>query len=154
MRPTYFYYNLLPYANMIKHTGRIATNYAGEDRVVLVSPKDIAAAIADEITTPGETLKVRYVASDERTCNEIAAVLGNAIGKPGLKWELITSEEMVAGLLAIGMNPKIAAELVEMYACMHAGKLAEDYYAHKPAVMGSVKLEEFAPEFAAVYNQK
>ena len=154
MRPTYFYYNLLPFANMIKHTGRMASNYVNDDDVVLVSPKDIAAAIADEIVTPGEPLKVRYVASDERTCAEIAAVLGEAIGKPGLQWELISSDAMITGLEGIGMSPKIAAGLVEMYECMYEGTLAVDYYKNKPAVMGSVKLEDFAQDFAAVYNQK
>jgi len=153
MRPTYFYYNLLPYAGMVKHTGGIATNYGGEDTVVLVAPVDIAAAIADEIVTPGDTLKVRYVASDERTCNEIAAAIGQAIGKPGLRWEVTTSEQMTAGLQAVGMNPEIAAGLVEMYACMHAGILAEDYYRNRPAVMGKVKLEDYIPAFVAAYNQ-
>jgi len=154
MRPTYFYYNLFPFANMIKHTGRMASNYVNDDNVVLVSPKDIAAAIADEIVTPGENLKVRYVASDERTCAEIAAVFGEAIGKPGLQWELISSDTMIAGLEGIGMSPKIAADLVEMYECMYEGTLAEDYYKNKPAVMGSVKLEDFAQDFVTVYNQK
>lgn len=154
MRPTYFYYNLFPFANMIKHTGRMASNYVNDDNVVLVSPKDIAAAIADEIVTQGEPLKVRYVASDERTCAEIAAVLGEAIGKPDLKWEFISSDAMITGLEGIGMSPKIAASLVEMYECMYEGTLAVDYYKNKPAVMGSVKLEDFAQDFAAAYNQK
>jgi len=35
-----------------------------------------------EIITPLSGRKVRYVASDELTCTEVAAILGAAIGKP------------------------------------------------------------------------
>jgi hypothetical protein len=52
------------------------------------------------------------------------------------------------------MNPKIAEGLVEMYGALHTGLLAKDYYANRPAVMGKVKMKDFAQEFAAVFNQK
>lgn len=41
-----------------------------------------------------------------------------------------------------------------MYDSLHNGLLAEDYYLHRPAVMGKVKLKDFAAEFAAALNQK
>lgn len=151
MRPTSFYYNLLGYAGMVKQ-GFIAANY-GEEKIIWVSPKDIAAAIADEITTPLEGKRVRYVSSDERTGNETAAVLGAAIGKPDLKWMVVPDEQVQSGLEAAGMQPGIAAGLVEMYASARSGKFWEDYQLHKPAVMGKVKLEEFAKDFADVFNK-
>jgi hypothetical protein len=40
-----------------------------------------------------------------------------------------------------------------MYAGLHSGLLAEDYYANRPTVMGRVKLKDFAKEFAFVYGQ-
>jgi uncharacterized protein YbjT (DUF2867 family) len=85
VRPGYFYYNLLGYAKMIKAIGIMAANHGGEDKIALVSPIDIATAVADEIMTPFTGNKVRYVVSDDRTCHEIAIVLGTAIGKPDLK---------------------------------------------------------------------
>ena len=154
MRPTSFFYNLYGYAAMIKSEGFIAANYGEADIVPWVSPKDIAAAIAEELVTLFEGRKVRYVASDERTCNDTARVLGEAIGKSDLQWKTITSEQMQSGLKAAGMNPEIAAGLTEMYDSLHSGLLAEDYYRNKPAVLGKVKLEAFAQEFAAAYKQK
>ncbi len=151
IRPTSFYYNLLGYAGMVKQ-GFIAANY-GEEKIIWVSPKDIAAAIADEITTPLEGKRVRYVSSDERTGNETAAVLGAAIGKPDLKWTVVSDEQVQSGLEAAGMEPGIAAGLVEMYASARSGKFWEDYQLHKPAAMGKVKLEEFAKDFADVFNK-
>jgi len=154
MRPTSFFYNLYGYVDMIKNQGVIAANYGAEDVVPWVSPVDIAVAIAEELETPLAGRKVRYVASDERTCNDTASVLGATIGKPDLKWTIVTDEQARSGLEAAGMNPKIAAGMVEMYAGFHSGLLSEDYYLHKPKVLGKVKLEDFAKEFAAAFTQK
>ncbi len=153
MRPTSFFYNLYGYMDSIKNQGVIAANYGAEDIVPWVSPTDIAAAIAEEIVTPLAGRRVRYVVSDERTCNDTAKVLGAAIGKPDLKWTIISGEQMQSGLEATGMNPKIAAGMVEMYAGLHSGLLGEDYYRHKPKVLGKVKLEDFAKEFADAFQK-
>lgn len=154
MRPTSFFYNLLAYIPMIKNQGIIAANYGAEKMIPWVSPNDIAEAIADELTTPLDGRKIRYVASEELTGHETAHILGEAIGKPDLKWVLISDEEVLNGLVNVGMQPKIAAGLVEMYAGLYNGLLGEDYIKNKPAVMGKVKLAEYAKEFAAIYNQK
>ncbi|HWZ04529.1 MAG TPA: hypothetical protein VNX40_13020, partial [Mucilaginibacter sp.] len=161
MRPVGFYYNLFGFVPMIKNTGLIASNYGAGEMLVWVSPIDIAAAVAEELetllTTAGDDQigrKVRYVVSDELTGNETASILGAAIGKPDLKWILISSEQMQGGLVANGMNPKIAAGMAEMFAAQHSGELTADLYRNKPAVLGKVKLTDFAKEFAAVYNQK
>lgn len=154
MRPTSFFYNLLAYIPMIKFQGVIATNYGADKTIPWVSPDDIAAAIAEEITTPLDGKKIRYVSSEELTGNETAQILGEAIGKPDLKWVLISDEETLNGLVQVGMQPKIAKGLVEMYAGLYNGLLSEDYYRNKPAVMGKVKLTQYAKEFAVIFNQK
>jgi uncharacterized protein YbjT (DUF2867 family) len=153
MRPTSFYYNLLAYIPSIKNNDLIAANYGGNDVVPWVSPIDIAAAIAEELNTPFEGRKVRYVASEEATCSQTASILGQAVGKPDLQWITVSDEDVLNGLVAVGMNPRIAAGLVEMYASLHTGLLAEDYYRNRP-VMGKVKLTDFAKDFAQAYHQK
>ncbi|MEO5681601.1 MAG: NAD(P)H-binding protein [Chitinophagaceae bacterium] len=152
MRPVAFYYNLYGYVNMIKSQGVIAANYGADDKDVWVAPEDIAAAIADELELPAVERKVRYVASDELTGNEAATILGAAIGKPDLKWIIISSEQMQAGLEAAGIQPGIAAGLVEMYEGVHSGIFFEDYYRNRPAVMGKIKFSDFAKEFAAAFR--
>ena len=153
IRPTSFFYNLYGYTDTIKNHNMIAANYGAEDVIPWVSPKDIAAAVAEELTNSFTGRNVRYVASDERTGNETANVLGKAIGKPDLKWVLVTDQATLNALISIGMNKKIAAGLVEMYASLHTGLLAEDYYLNKPKNMGNVKLEEFAHEFAMTFHK-
>lgn len=151
LRPTSFYYNLFGYVEMIKAMGSIAVNYGADAKIPWVSPIDIAAVIAEEIATPLDGRKVRYVASEELTGHETARILGVAIGKPDLKWIIISDAQMRNDLEFAGMNPQIAAGLVEMYASLHSGFLAEDYYRNKSTVMGKVKLADFAKEFAAAF---
>lgn len=154
IRPTSFYYNLYGYSDMIRSQGLIAANYGAGDLVPWVSPVDIAATVAEELLTPQTGRKIRYVCSEERTGNDVAEILGAAIGKPDLKWILISNEETLDGLKAIGMNPDIAAGLVEMYAGLHSGLLSEDYFRNRPAVFGKVKITDFAKEFAVAYSEK
>jgi len=153
MRPTSFFYNLLAYIPMIKNAGVIATNYGADKMIPWVSPLDIASAIAEELLTPLDGRKIRYVGSEELTGNETAQILGEAIGKPDLKWILVSDDETLNGLINVGMQPKIAEGLVEMYAGLYNGLLAEDYYRNRPAEMGKTKLAQYAKEFATIYNQ-
>ena len=153
MRPTSFYYNLYGYVHMIKNAGFIAANYGAGDLIPWVSPIDIAAAVAEELTSQLTGKKIRYVGSDELTGNQTASILGEAIGIPDLKWIIISDEEAKRGLVDAGMQPAIAEGLVEMYAGLHNGAFAEDYFRNRPAVMGKVKLAEFAKEFAAAFKQ-
>ncbi|QFY44546.1 NAD(P)H-binding protein [Candidatus Methylospira mobilis] len=150
MRPVGFYYNLFTFSGVIKATGVMSSNYGADDIIPWVSPIDIATAIAEELTTPQTGNKVRYVASEELTCNEVASTLGAAIGQPDLQWILITDEELQSRYESMGMNKTIVAWLAEMQANMHNGAFYEDYYLNRPA-LGKVKLTEFAKEFAAAF---
>ena len=151
LRPGYFYYNLHNFIDMIKGGGIIGANYGGDDTIIMVAPSDIAAAATEELTTPTTGSNVRYVASEDITCNEAARILGAAIGKPDLQWLTFTSEQMQAGMEANGIPPHIAALFVELGAAIHSGVLRQDYDQYKPAVMGKVKLADYAKEFAASF---
>ena len=69
---------------MIKGANIIGGNYGDANaKMILVHPKDIAAAAAEALQDLNFTgHSVRYVVSDERTTGEVAKVLGTAIGKP------------------------------------------------------------------------
>lgn len=152
MRPTGFFTNIFRSLQSIKTKGAIITNYGGDTKEPWVSPMDIATVIAEEMEKPFEGRTVRYIASDEVSPNEIAKVLGEAIGSPDLKWLTIPDEQLLNGMLVLGMNPQIANGFVEMQAAQGNGTLYEDFYRHKP-ILGKVKLTDFAKEFALVYNQ-
>jgi uncharacterized protein YbjT (DUF2867 family) len=152
IRPVGFYYNLYGFVPLIKRDGLIASNFGGDKMLIWVSPIDIASAVAEEIVAPLTGRKIIYVASDLLTGNETARILGEAIGKPDLKWFVIPDEQAKTGLIAAGMNPKIAAGMVEMYSAQQSGLLTEDYYRHPPKSLGKIKIKDFAKEFANAFK--
>jgi len=152
MRPVGFYYNMLAFIPTIKAQGVIVSNYGGDSKEPWVSPLDIAAVIAEEMEKPFEGRTIRYIASEEISSNDVAAILGEAIGKPDLKWVVISDEQMLNRMTAAGMNPNIAKGFVEMNASIRSGAVYEDYFQHRPT-LGKMKLKEWAKEFAVVYNK-
>jgi len=152
IRPVGFYINMFSFIQDIKSKNAIISNYGGDKKEPWVAPEDISAVIAEEIDLPFSGKSVRYVASDEVSPNEIATALGKKIGKPDLKWKVISDEELLDNWLGIGFNPQIAHGFVELQASQRSGKLYEDYYVQKP-VLGKVKLEDFAKQFAVAYNE-
>lgn len=153
MRPVGFYTNLLRYIPTLKKEGAIVQSWGGDKKEPWVSPLDIATAIAEEMEKPFAERTVRYIASEEVSPNDIAAIIGEAIGKPDLQWLTISSDQMLNGMLAAGVNEWIAEGYVAMQAAQADGSLYEDYYRNKP-VLGNIKLKDFAKKFAAVYNNK
>ncbi len=180
MRPVGFYYNLYQFMDIVKgegflkgfigtimtlryygltgllqgKKGLIVSNYGADDKMPWVSPIDIAAAVTEELTTPATGRKVRYVASEELTCNEIARTIGAEIGKPYLKWVAISDKQMLNALIKFKLPLSLANDIVEMNASQrNGGILFEDYYKNKPT-LGKVKMKDFAREFAAVYQSK
>lgn len=152
LRPVGFYYNMLAFIPTVKTQGTIIANYGGDDKEPWVSPLDIAAVAAEELVKPFTGRNTRYIASDEASPNEVVQILGNAIGKPDLKWTVIPDEQLLNGLLAAGMNPDTAKGYVAMNASRRGGVLYEDYYRNRP-VLGKVKLTDYAKEFAKAFHQ-
>jgi len=176
MRPVGFFYNLLVNVEVIKtlskgilgaimairyygigdlfrgKRGVIVANYGGDIMNLLVSPNDIALVIADEMEKPFEGRSVRYIASEELTCNEVAKILGEAISKPYLKWAAISDKMLANTMLKRGMNEEMVKGIVEMGAAARSGKLYEDYYQHRP-VLSQTKLKDYAKEFALAFNK-
>lgn len=152
LRPAFFYTNLLANIDMIKHLGFLGANYGDNSRVVLVHPNDIAEVAAEELQSDFSETSIRYISSDERATNEIASVLGAAIGKPDLKWVDFTDEQALQGIQQAGLPAEIARNYVEMGTAVKSAILWEDYDKHKPAQFGKTKLEDFAAEFAEKFN--
>jgi len=152
MRPVGFYNNIYRYMQTIKTQGKIVQSYGGDKKEPWVSPLDIAAAIAEEMEKPFKGRTVRYLASDEVSPNEVAKIIGAAIGKPDLEWSVISDEETLAGMLSAGVNQWIANGFVKMQAAQRDGSLYTNFYLHKPA-LGKVKMTDFAKDFAKIYNE-
>ena len=154
LRPASFYTNLLMQVEMIKNMGIMGANYGQNTKMILVHPNDIAEVAAKELEDllfKGKS--IRYIASDEKTTGEVAAILGKAIGRPELTWVNFKDEDSLAGMIQAGLSEEIAMNFTEMGAAIRNGEMASDYNANPPLNFGKSKLESFAPYFAAVYAQ-
>ncbi len=148
IRAAFFYVNFYGNGDMIKHAGIIGANYGAQDTLIMVHPADIADAIAEELQQPISGKSVRYISSDERTLQEVATVLGNAIGKPDLNWVEFTDEQAFKGMIDGHLPEEIAKNYVEMGTAIRSKVLWEDYRSLNISPTGKIKLEEFAEEFA------
>jgi uncharacterized protein YbjT (DUF2867 family) len=156
LRPGYFYNNLLANVGMIKNLGFMGANFGGPSlKVVMVSPNDIAEIAAEELSHLNFTgHSIRYIASDERTTDEIASVLGEAIRKPELKWIVFSDKDAFHGMIQAGLPEEVAANYKDMNHSMQSGKMAADYWKNHPAILQKTKLEDFAKIFASAYNRQ
>jgi len=152
IRPGFFYPNFMGNIGMIKHMGIIGGNYGEGATLMLADTTDIAMAVADEMLGGRFTGKsVRYVVSDSKTTQEVAAILGAAIGKPDLKWVDFTDKDLEAGMVQNGIPSAIAQNYAEMGSAMRSGKMGEEYLNSGAGITGATKLTAFAAVFATAY---
>lgn len=154
LRAGYFYHNLLGNIGLIKGAGIIGGNTGDADSpLVMVHPADIADAAAKallERSFSGHS--VRYVVSDVRRSGDIAAVIGQAIGKPELPWVGFSDEQSTEGMRGAGIPEEVVKNYVEMGAAIRTGKMQGDFLNNGHQPVGKRKLEDFAPEFAGAFS--
>ena len=153
LRPAYFYVNFLGSIDLVKNMNIIGSNFGGEGfKFPLADTNDIAEVAAEELLSTGfNGHSVRYIASDEPTTDEIASVIGEAIGKPELRWVVFSDQQAAEGLQHAGFTEEIARNYAEMGHAFNSGKMLEDYWKHRP-IPGSTKMADFAKVFAKLYT--
>ena len=154
LRPGMFYTNFYGAIPMMRHQGIVGHNFDGTVKMVLTHPHDIAAAAFEALHALSFTGKaIQYVASDERNGNEVAAALGNAIGKT-LSWVAFPDEAMLQGMLQNGLTEQMATIYVlEIGKALRDGVLFGDYEKNRSLATGSITLNDFAQEFAHAFNK-
>ena len=153
LRPTFFYQNLLTSIPLVKNAGIIGSNFSiSDNKFPLVDPTDIALVAFQELVDlnfSGHTF--RYLASDEVSTDTIARTIGNAIGKPDLKWVIFSDGDALQVLRRAGLSKEIAENFTKMHAALDSGRVTEDYWQKRPLVLGKVKLADFAKVFSLFY---
>lgn len=151
LRAGYFYTNFFNDIPLIKNAGIIGGNYPESTEIPVVHPTDIANAAAEELVKNEGGQNIRYIVSDSRKASDFAKVLGAVIEKPTLPWVEFSDEDSLNGMLQAGLPQDMAELYVEMGAGMKTGTVQRDFTEHGSPVTGSVKLEEFAREFASQF---
>lgn len=152
LRPGYFFYNFLTQIGLINHAGIVGGNFGLEgQKIPLAHTRDIAAVALEELLNVSFTGKsFRYILSDHRTMQDVAHVLGQAIGK-NIPWVVFTDEQALKGALDAGVPASHAGPFIEMGVALRSGRMQEDLEKHAPSP-GPTKLEDFASEFQAAFT--
>lgn len=151
IRPAYFYYNMVSQIPMIKQAGIMGANFGGPDqKIPFAHTDDIARVVTDELVNLDfKGNSIRYVLSDIRTTQEIANIIGKAIGK-NLNWVVFSDDEQRNGLLQAGISKTHADGFTEMGAAIRSGKLMEEALKYSPEP-GAVTFEDYMEEFKRAY---
>ena len=154
LRPGYFMENLLPQVAVIQSFGMIGGPLRGDLKVAMIATQDIGAAAADAL------LKLDFIGQPTRellgqrdvSYQAVAAIIGKAIGRPGLNYMQLGPAQLKPALVQMGMSPNMAGLLLEMADALNSGYMAplEPRSAHNttPTSIETFVAEKFAPVFA------
>jgi len=154
LRPTYFMENILGQIGTIKQMGIAGSPVRGDLRFPMVAVKDIAAVTAKRLSDlrfTGNTVEYVLGPSDV-SYNEVAAVMGKAIGKPDLKYVQFSYEDAKKGMVQSGFVSENVAELYNGLSEGLNNGLALNDYKRTPENSTPTSLQDFAQVFAHVFN--
>lgn len=155
LRPSYFMENLFGQIDVIKHRGVMGSPLKADLRFPIVASRDIADVSARHLLSLDFAgSKVLYVLGPrDVTFNEIASVLGKAIGKPDLKYVQIPSQDAKQSMIQNWrLTENLADALIEFNESMNEGRIF-NVITRTPESTTPTSLEEFAYSFAQVYKQ-
>jgi uncharacterized protein YbjT (DUF2867 family) len=126
LRASYFMENLLPQVGIIQNFGVSGGPLRGDLKLPMIATQDIGAAAAEAL------LKLEFNGKQTRellgqrdvTYNEVATVIGDAVGKPGLKYVQFPPEQLKPALIQIGMSGNMADLILEMAEALNSGYMA------------------------------
>jgi uncharacterized protein YbjT (DUF2867 family) len=153
LRAGYFMENLLPQVNIIKTFGFVGGPLSPDLPLPMIATRDIGAAAADYLERLNFSGKQAHELLGQRdvTYNEVAALIGQAIGKPDLRYSQLSSDELKPALLRMGMSSSMASALLEMSESLNSGymKALERRTPRNttPTPIESFLAEQFVPLF-------
>jgi uncharacterized protein YbjT (DUF2867 family) len=123
LRAGYFMENLLPQTEVIQNFGIVGGPLRPDLPLPLIATRDIGAAAADLLLKPDFTGKEARELLGQRDVNyqEVASVIGKAIGKPDLAYSQLPPQQLKPALVQMGMSSSMADLLLEMADALNSG---------------------------------
>ena len=153
LRAGYFMENLLPQVGIIQSFGVMGGPLRADLKVAMIATQDIGAAAAEAL------LNLEFTGHQARellgqrdvTYQELASVIGKAIGKPGLGYLQLGPAQIKPALTQMGMSSNMADLILEMAEALNSGYMAplEPRSAENttPTSIESFVAEQFLPRF-------
>jgi uncharacterized protein YbjT (DUF2867 family) len=125
LRAGYFMENTLPQVNAIRQMGSVVGPLRPDLKVSMIATRDVGAAAADALLHPAKHGKQtrELLGPRDITYNEVASIIGKAIGKSDLKYLQASDDQFRGVLVQMGLSEQYATLLVEMTQAMNAGKV-------------------------------
>jgi uncharacterized protein YbjT (DUF2867 family) len=153
LRAGYFMENFLPQVAVIKNFGTMGGPLRGDLKVAMIATRDIAAAAAEtllKLDFSGKRTR-ELLGQRDLTNQEVASVVGKAIGMPGLGYMKLGAAQLKPSLVQMGMSSSMADLLLEMSESLNSGYMAplEPRSAKNttPTSIETFVAEQFVPQF-------
>ena len=125
LRCAYFMENTLPQANAIRQMGTVAGMLHPDLKIPMIATRDIGAVASDILLHPtihGKQTR-ELLGQRDLSYNEVAAIIGKAMGKADLKDVHVQDNQVRGALVQMGMSEPMANLLVEMMQGLNSGKM-------------------------------
>jgi uncharacterized protein YbjT (DUF2867 family) len=156
LRAGYFMENVLPQAGVIQAFGSLMGPVRADLPLSMIATRDIGAAAADallKLNFLGKTSRELLGARDVSYA-DVARVIGEAIGKPGLAYQQVPNAQLKPALQQMGMSSSMVDVLLEMTDSLNSGYM-KALEPRTPANTTPTTLEVFvAEQFVPAYRGK
>jgi uncharacterized protein YbjT (DUF2867 family) len=125
LRPGYFMENLLPQVGVIKSMGIMAGPVKGDLLLPMIATRDIGAFAAETLLKLDFVRKSTHELQGPRdvTYAEVAKIVGAAVGKGDLVYNLVPAAQLKPALTQMGMSSNMADMLLEMAEALNSGHM-------------------------------
>jgi uncharacterized protein YbjT (DUF2867 family) len=153
LRAGYFMENLLPQAGVIHQIGAVAGPFRPDLKLPMIATRDISSAAV------GELLRLDFHGHQSRellgprdyTMEQVARIIGKAIGQPGLKYMQAPHEQLRPAFAHMGMSADMIDALLEMSEALNSGHMraleTRSLRNTTPTTLEAFVAEEFVPIF-------
>jgi uncharacterized protein YbjT (DUF2867 family) len=149
LRPSFFMENFLGNIPMIREMGILGSPARADLSMPIIATKDIGTYAADRLDRldfNGKSVAELH-GPKNYTHEEVATILGNAIGKPNLKYIPFSYEDGKNGMIQGGLSQEMAELYIEMYRAMNEDLIK--FQKRTPENTTPTTLEDFAAEVFA-----
>src|SRR5271154_4577577 len=156
LRPGYFMENNLAAIGMIQGMGFFGHALLPDLKLPMIATRDVGEYAARRLLDLDFSSKQTRELLGERdlSMTEVTAVIARGIGKPDLRYEQLTYEQVQQGLTQAGFSSKKAAVYIEMFKAINEGVLAA-LEPRSPENSTATSFEKFVEDvFAPAYRGK
>ena len=152
LRPGFFFENLYANLPLVRHQGMNGGALAPDVKMAMIATQDIGVAAGKALAARDwKGIEVRNLLGPrDLDMAEATAILGRAIGKPGLAYVQFPYEAFAGALVQAGLSADVARLYAEMARAFNEGRI-RPVGGRTPASTTSTTLEAFAPHLAAAY---